>query len=346
MKDSFVIYTKYDEQISLLSDEQAGRLFKALIRYKMGNSLPKMDAVTNMIFSVIRQQIDFENQKYDELRERNKRNGEKGGRPSKSLINKGEEPKKPSGFFDNPNKPNGFSKNRMVLKEKETPDKEKGTQKENNPQLKEISPLFYSPQSGDKKTAFADMFYSLYPKYAKDRAKMREDVDYKKLLDEFAKSAYLRSLYTVKQINENYPCIITGDFRDKEKTVDGREMGREYMAARERFYTARRNKAQDMADEIKKRFMQDETFRSADKELNALVVKIAKAEFQADGGDDKARAQLAKLKEKEFLLKQKRLAIIELNGMSEEDLLPKYTCRKCNDTGYTEDGKSCDCYEE
>jgi hypothetical protein len=189
------------------------------------------------------------------------------------------------------------------------------------------------------------MFYSLYPKYAKDRAKMREDVDYKKLLDEFAKSAYLRSLYTVKQINENYPCIITGDFRDKEKTVDGREMGREYMAARERFYTARRNKAQDKADEIKRRFMQNETFRNADKELNALVVKIAKAEVQADGGDDKARAQLAKLKEQELLLKQKRLAIIELNGMTEEDLQPRYVCRKCSDTGFLEDGTMCDCYE-
>lgn len=332
MKDSFVIYTKYDEQISLLSDEQAGRLLRCLIKYQAGTEMPKMDAVTNMIFSVIRQQIDFDNKKYEETCEkkaiagaRGAEYGKLGGRPPKRVKN----PKTANGVFDNPS---------GVSKTPKTPESDTDTDTD-------ISPLFISPQSGDKKTAFADMFYSLYPKYAKDRAKMREDVDYKKLLDEFAKSAYLRSLYTVKQINENYPCIITGDFRDKEKTVDGREMGREYMAARERFYTARRNKAQDKADEIKRRFMQNETFRTADKELNALVVKIAKTEVQAENGDDKARAQLAKLKEQELLLKQKRLAIIELNGMTEEDLQPRYVCRKCSDTGFLEDGAMCDCYE-
>ena len=333
MKDSFVIYTKYDEQISLLSDEQAGRLLRCLIKYQAGEELPKMDAVTNMIFSVIRQQIDFDNKKYEETCEkkasagaRGAEFGKLGGRPKRTQ-------KTPCGVSKTAKTGNGVSKTAK------TPESDTDTDTD-------ISPLFISPQSGDKKTAFADMFYSLYPKYAKDRAKMREDVDYKKLLDEFAKSSYLRSLYTVKQINENYPCIITGDFRDKEKTVDGWEMGREIMAARERFYTARRNKAQDKADEIKRRFMQDETFRDADKALNALVVKIAKAEVQADGGDDKAKAQLVKLKEQEFLLKQKRLAIIELNGMTEEDLQPRYVCRKCSDTGFLEDGTMCDCYEE
>ena len=29
---------------------------------------------------------------------------------------------------------------------------------------------------------------------------------------------------------------------------------------------------------------------------------------------------------------------------TEEDLKPKYSCNKCNDTGYLPNGKMCDCY--
>ena len=327
-KDSFIIYTKFGEQVKLLTDTQAGVLFKALIDYQSGEELPKMDGMTNIVFSVIRQQIDFENQKYQEVCNINKANGQRGGRPSKSLTDKGNKPKKPSGFEEEEEKPSGYSRNRTKAKKPDT-DTDKDT---------DNIPPFYSPLNGEKKEKTpADEFYEKYPRYAKDRNKMRADVDYKRLLEEFEKSTYLRSLYTVKQINEIYPCILTGDYRDKENKPSA-VADFDARAERERFYSLRRHRAIAEAEKIKATFMKDETFAKIERRLREIDCEQGKAEARGD------KAKASKLEqEKARLLLQKR-GIIERNGMTEEDLEPKWMCRKCQDTGFVE-GIPCDCYE-
>lgn len=65
MKNSFVMYTDYMEQIEMLTDEQAGVLFKALISYQAQLNLPEMDGITEMAFRFIKKQIDRDNEKYD-----------------------------------------------------------------------------------------------------------------------------------------------------------------------------------------------------------------------------------------------------------------------------------------
>lgn len=330
MKDSFVIYTKYEEQISLLNDTQAGVLLRALMSYQSGKTLPKMDGITNMIFTVIRQQIDFDNQKYDETCAARKAAGGMGGRPSKSLENKGDKPKKANGLDEKAKKANGFL-------EKQT--KAKKAESESDKDTDIYTPLCISPQ-GEKTNAFAEKFFETYPKYAKDRGKMRADADYERLLAEFEKSRYCRNLYTVKQINDEYALIINGDYRDKENPFAGIEA----KAARERWYSEKRAAAENKADSVYKRFMQDETFKAVDKRLRAIVPEMARLEVQSDGGDLKAKQRLVKLTQEQGRLKQQRLAIIEANGMSEEDLVPQWHCKKCQDTGYLESGAACDCY--
>ena len=327
-KDSFIVYTKFGEQVKLLTDTQAGVLFKALIDYQSGEELPKMDGMTNIVFSVIRQQIDFENQKYSEVCEINKANGQRGGRPSKSLLNKGNKPTKPSGFESEENKPSGFSRNRTKAKKPDT-DTDKDT---------DNIPPFYSPLNGEKKEKTpADEFFSKYPRYAKDRDKMRVDVDYKRLLEEFEKSTYLRNLYTVKQINEIYACILTGDYRDKESKSSALD-GFEAKAKRERWYSARQAKAKADAEKVFKRFMQDETFAKIYNRLREIDKLQGTAEAR---GDVKEAAALER--ERNRLQLQKR-GIIERNGLTEEDLEPKWHCKKCKDTGFV-NGIPCDCYE-
>lgn len=120
MKDSFIIYTKYEEQISLLSDTQAGILLRALLCYQSGKTLPKMDAMTNIVFTVIRQQIDFDNQKYIDICEARRIAGSQGGRPSKSHTNKGNKPKKANAFEIEEEKPNDFSENQTKAKKAES----------------------------------------------------------------------------------------------------------------------------------------------------------------------------------------------------------------------------------
>jgi hypothetical protein len=166
---------------------------------------------------------------------------------------------------------------------------------------------------------------------------MRVDVDYKRLMEEFEKSSYLRNLYTVKQINEIYACILTGDYRDKESKPSALD-GFEERAKRERWYSARRTKAETEAEKVKQRFMQDETFAKIEKRLRAIDIDQAKAEVKGD------KAKASKLEQERNRLQLQKRGIIERNGLTEEDLEPKWHCKKCEDTGFV-NGIPCDCYE-
>ena len=166
---------------------------------------------------------------------------------------------------------------------------------------------------------------------------MRVDVDYKRLIEEFDKSTYLRSLYTVKQINDIYACIIAGDYRDQEKkpslTADI-----DAKVERERWYSARRNKALADAEKVKATFMKDETFAKIDKRLRVIELEQATAEIRGD------KAKASKLEQEKARLRLQKRGIIERQGMTEEDLEPKWHCRKCEDTGFI-NGVACGCYE-
>lgn len=106
MKDSFILSTKYFKQIQALSIEQRGLLMTAIFCHESGEVLPEMDAVTEMAFSFIRQDLDDNRAKYEEKCRRNQENGAKGGRPSKPEETEREnknrtESEKTERFFDN-----------------------------------------------------------------------------------------------------------------------------------------------------------------------------------------------------------------------------------------------------
>lgn len=347
-KDSFVIYTRYEEQISLLTDEQAGILLRAMIKYQSGQELPQMDGMTQMAFSFIKAKMDEENQKNQLLSNARKLAGEKGGRPSKSLTNKGNKAKKPIAFeviesdeiigknddTEKQKKQEVFEKTKRFSRETTFPNKERS--KEKTPFVQENNPLFISPEGKEKKP-FEDEFYVKYPRYEKDRSKMRVDVDYKRLLEEFDKSTYLRNLFTVKQINEIYEKIISGVYRDEDKKPSS-IAGADAKADRERWYSVRRNKAKDDAEKIHKRFMQDEEYAKRYNRLREIDILQAKAEAEGD------MAKAAELEREKSRLKQEKRGIIERQGMTEEDLETKWHCRKCEDTGFV-NGIACSCYE-
>lgn len=77
-KDSFICYTNWDEKIAFLSDEQAGVLFKAILSYMSDRQLPEMDGMTNMCFSFLKEKMDFDTKKYDEILKIRAEAGKKG----------------------------------------------------------------------------------------------------------------------------------------------------------------------------------------------------------------------------------------------------------------------------
>lgn len=337
MKDSFVIYTKFEEQISLLSDAQAGVLFRALMCYQMDKEMPKMDGMTNMLFTIIRQQIDFDNEKYQAVCERNKNNGSGGGRPSKSLENKGNKPKKPSGLF-------GLEKNEVGFSQNPTKPKKPDTDTDTDTDI--YTPL-YPPTGGKTQKNPADLFFEKYPKYAKGRCdSLTAHMDFEALLEAFGKSSYCRKLMSFSQVVADYQAIIRGDYVDKQTSTATTLAGIEAKAERERWYSERRAKAEREAEAVLKVFMQDETFRSIHKRLHELQGEIGRTGAKAQMGDDKAVKQLVKLTQEQSRLTLQYRGILERNGKTEEDLLPKWHCKKCKDTGWKEDDTACDCYEK
>lgn len=99
MKDSFVLYTKYLDNIQALSMEQRGMLFTSLMLYASGQEPEEMDPVTAMAFSFIKSQMDKDIEKYNKTCAKRSEAGKLGGRPKKQ-----EEAKKANGFSENQKK--------------------------------------------------------------------------------------------------------------------------------------------------------------------------------------------------------------------------------------------------
>ena len=86
------MYSDYLEHFQRLSNEDAGILIKAILRYVSGLVPGEMPPVADMAFSFIRNQLDRDIKTYEDKCKKNRENGKLGGRPKKA---------------------NGFSKKRM-----------------------------------------------------------------------------------------------------------------------------------------------------------------------------------------------------------------------------------------
>lgn len=77
-KNSFLIYLDYEEQFNLLTDEQAGKLIKAIIKYEKNGEIIDLDGVTKMAFSFIKAQLDRDREKWQEEKHKRSEAGRKG----------------------------------------------------------------------------------------------------------------------------------------------------------------------------------------------------------------------------------------------------------------------------
>ncbi len=98
-KRSFLLYADLIHTVNKLPDKEAGVLMKLILSY-VNDENPDIDSydfVIQIAFEPIKQQLKRDLQKYQNIVERNKINGSKGGRPKKA--------KKPSGLIGNPKEP-------------------------------------------------------------------------------------------------------------------------------------------------------------------------------------------------------------------------------------------------
>lgn len=81
-KISFVLYGSYEEQVNMLTNEQAGQLFKSIFAYANTGEKHCDDPMALMMLSFISHQMDIDARKYAEKLERIKEAGRKAGKAS------------------------------------------------------------------------------------------------------------------------------------------------------------------------------------------------------------------------------------------------------------------------
>ena len=102
-KESFVVYLDFEKTLRQFTQEEALEMFWAFFEYNRTGVVPTFSSrLLEVCWIRFQTQFDRDAEKYENVCNRNRRNGMCGGRPAK--------PKEPNGFFDNPNNPNGFEK--------------------------------------------------------------------------------------------------------------------------------------------------------------------------------------------------------------------------------------------
>ena len=99
-KKSVLVYCDLIHTVEHLPDELAGKLFKHFLAYVNDQDPQTDDVMLKIAFEPIKQQLKRDLKKYNNIVERNRKNGSKGGRPKN--------PKNPVGYLEtqkNPKKP-------------------------------------------------------------------------------------------------------------------------------------------------------------------------------------------------------------------------------------------------
>jgi len=99
-KKSFLLYTDLIHTVKKLPKEKSGELFVTILEYVNDLNPIVDDLIIQIAFEPIKQQLKRDLVIWENICNRNKTNGLKGGRPKNP-----DKPKKPNGIFGNPDKP-------------------------------------------------------------------------------------------------------------------------------------------------------------------------------------------------------------------------------------------------
>jgi hypothetical protein len=158
-RTNFILAYKYNDIFNDLSDKQAGVLIKAIFKYQFNGAIASFnDNELKMAFKFIKKDMDYNNHKYQQICEKNRGNGLKGGRPKLAQVPLNAEKKGEKSILNNEknggeNNPN-CKKNRTVISETVGLLKNPLINKDNfeqgsKPFLKKTERLFEKPKKPD-----------------------------------------------------------------------------------------------------------------------------------------------------------------------------------------------------
>ena len=74
---SFLIYKHLEPIVEQLSDQEAGKLFKALFEYERTLQTPKLKEITNLAFTMFKLHLDKGRKDYEKRCETNRKNAQR-----------------------------------------------------------------------------------------------------------------------------------------------------------------------------------------------------------------------------------------------------------------------------
>lgn len=92
-KDSFILYTEQKAVLDKLTDEQAGKLIKAIYEYTETGIMPELDSILDLVITPFKTVLDKDKAKYEEVSKARAEAGSKGGKQSKSKGTNGNKDK-------------------------------------------------------------------------------------------------------------------------------------------------------------------------------------------------------------------------------------------------------------
>lgn len=114
MKDSFVLFSSYEDNFKMLNDKDKGKLIMAIFTFVRGEDISAtLSPLAKMAYISITQQIKISSKKYDKRCETSQQNGQLGGAPKGNQNAKKQEkllnqPNQPKNNLNQPNQPSGY----------------------------------------------------------------------------------------------------------------------------------------------------------------------------------------------------------------------------------------------
>lgn len=140
------------EELDGLSDEEYGRLIRAMQVYSISGEEPELEGVERLFWKRCRNTIDRYNESYEKRNTTNAENGRKGGRPRKPSVfgETQENPNNPMGFSETQNNPSVFEETQK-------------SQSKTNAKSKTNSITPIAPKGAKRSDAEFEIFWSAYP---------------------------------------------------------------------------------------------------------------------------------------------------------------------------------------